>query len=47
VAVAGRLAYSEWEDGDGRRRSKHEVIARQIDFLGGGRAETEDAAASP
>ncbi len=43
VAVAGRLAYSEWEDSEGRRRSKHEVIARQIDFLAGGRAETDEA----
>lgn len=44
VAVAGRLAYSEWEDADGRRRSKHEVIARQVDFLGSApRADGQEA----
>lgn len=35
VAVSGRLAYSEWEAEDGSKRSKHEVIAHAIDFLGG------------
>ncbi len=39
LAVAGRLAYSEWETPDGQKRSKHEVIAHAIDFLGGARRE--------
>ena len=33
VAVAGRLEYREWEADDGSKRSKHEVIAAQVDFL--------------
>ena len=33
VAVQARLSYREWEV-DGQRRSKHEVIAASIDFLG-------------
>jgi single-strand DNA-binding protein len=43
VAVSGRLAYSEWEAEDGSKRSKHEVIAQAVDFLGG-RPREEDAA---
>ena len=42
VAVSGRLAYSEWEDPEGQRRSKHEVIAQAIDFLGGGRGDHDE-----
>ena len=33
VAVAGRLSYREWEQA-GERRSRHEVIAQTIAFLG-------------
>jgi single-strand DNA-binding protein len=33
VAVAGRLEYGEWKAQDGSRRSKHEVIVEQVDFL--------------
>lgn len=34
--MTGRLDYSEWEAQDGGgRRSKHEVIAQAVDFLGG------------
>lgn len=40
VAVSGRLSYSEWES-DGNKRSKHEIIANQIDFLPGGRGDTD------
>lgn len=42
VAVSGRLAYSEWEADDGGKRSKHEVIAQVVDFLGG-RPRDEEA----
>ena len=34
VGVAGRLHYSEWEADDGSKRSKHEVIAASVQFLG-------------
>ena len=33
VGVAGRLAYRQWEKA-GERRSKHEVIAQSVAFLG-------------
>jgi single-strand DNA-binding protein len=32
VAVSGRLEYRQWQGDDGPR-SKHEIIANQIDFL--------------
>jgi len=41
--VSGRLAYSEWEAEDGSKRSKHEVIAHAIDFLGGRGSRDERA----
>ncbi len=44
IAVTGRLSYSQWETDDGAKRSKHEVIANQIDFLPGGRSREEDNA---
>ena len=46
VAVSGRLAYSEWEAQDGSKRSKHEVIAHAVDFLGGGRGQEDATRAS-
>jgi single-strand DNA-binding protein len=30
VGVIGRLSYSEWEDKDGKKRSKHEVVGRVL-----------------
>lgn len=33
VGVSGRLSYRRWEAEDGSPRSKHEVVANQIDFL--------------
>lgn len=33
VAVVGRLSYRQWEAEDGSPRSKHEVIAIQVEFL--------------
>lgn len=34
IGVDGRLGYSQWEADDGSKRSRHEVIARRIEFLG-------------
>ena len=34
VGVTGRLSYSEWSAEDGSRRSRHEVIAEDVTFLG-------------
>ena len=39
IAVDGRLRSSSWEE-DGKRRNAVEVVARRVEFLGGGpRAE--------
>ncbi len=46
VAVSGRLAYSEWEADDGSKRSKHEVIANQVDFLAGGQRDDQAQASA-
>jgi single-strand DNA-binding protein len=35
VAIDGRLRSRSWEE-DGKRRSRIEVVARRIEFLGGG-----------
>lgn len=34
VAIEGKLRYSSWETKDGQRRSKLEVIANEVVFLG-------------
>ena len=44
VLVNGRLQSSSWEQ-DGQKRSKLEVIAREVIFLGG--ASNDDQAGSP
>ena len=35
VFIEGRLQYQSWESDDGTKRSKLEVIAQNIQFLGG------------
>jgi single-strand DNA-binding protein len=45
VAVTGRLEYRQWEAQDGSPRSRHEVVANQIDFLA--KPATNGAAESP
>ncbi|MBI4666819.1 MAG: single-stranded DNA-binding protein [Nitrospinae bacterium] len=35
VCVEGRLSYSTWETEDGQKRSKLEVVAERVVFLGG------------
>jgi len=39
VGVSGRLNYSEWEAEDGSPRSRHQVIAREVEFLGARRSD--------
>jgi single-strand DNA-binding protein len=41
IAVDGRLKSRSWEE-DGKRRSAIEVVARRIEFLGGGPRRDED-----
>ena len=36
VFIEGRLQYRSWETEDGGKRSKLEVVAQNIQFLGGG-----------
>jgi single-strand DNA-binding protein len=33
VAVSGRLSYRQWDAEDGSKRSRHEVVAHQVEFL--------------
>jgi single-strand DNA-binding protein len=35
VLVEGRLSLNQWTGQDGQKRSKHEIIAEQVKFLGG------------
>ena len=35
VLVEGRLSFNQWTDNTGQKRSKHEIIAEQVKFLGG------------
>jgi len=39
VLVEGRLQYRSWETDDGQKRSKLEVVADRVQFLGGRREE--------
>ena len=45
VAVDGRLSYRSWEAQDGSKRSKIEVIANTVQFLGSGSGAREGAGA--
>jgi single-strand DNA-binding protein len=40
VAIDGRLRSRSWED-EGKRRTAVEVVARRVEFLGGGRREAD------
>jgi len=44
IAVGGRLEYSEWEAQDGSKRSRHDVIANDVEFLS--KAKAQEATAS-
>ena len=46
VGVVGRLNYSEWEAEDGSPRSRHQVIAREVEFLGARRTEESEGDAN-
>jgi len=43
VFVEGRLQQKSWETEDGSKRSKHEVVARTVQFLNGKPKDEEDA----
>lgn len=42
VAVTGRLESSEWDDKEGQRHWKLEVLARTVDFLNTNNKTTDD-----
>ncbi len=42
VAVTGRLESSEWDDNDGQRHWKLEVVARNVEFLNTKNKSTND-----
>lgn len=44
--VEGRLSQRSWETPEGQKRSKHEVVADRVQFLGG-RKGAEEETASP
>ena len=43
VAVSGRLELDEWETDAGERRSRHKVIADEVEFLGTRRQDDGDS----
>ncbi len=48
--VEGRLTWRSWETEEGTRRSKHEVVAQNVQFIGGpprGEAAPKEAAPAP
>ena len=50
VFIDGHLQFRSWETDDGQKRSKLEVVARNVQFLGGRRSEDapgEPGASSP
>ena len=42
VFVEGRLQMDSWEEEDGKKRSKLKVVAQNIQFLGGAKADSEE-----
>jgi single-strand DNA-binding protein len=40
VLIEGRLSLNQWTDQTGQKRSKHEIIAEQVKFLGGRDTQT-------
>lgn len=47
VIVVGRLENREWQDKQGNKRISTEIIAEEIDFVGGKEADTEKKASAP
>ncbi|MBI3014097.1 MAG: single-stranded DNA-binding protein [Candidatus Tectomicrobia bacterium] len=45
--IEGRLQWRSWETEDGQKRSKHEVVAMNVQFLPSGRPGDHPEAGSP
>lgn len=46
VLIEGRLRYRTWETEDGQKRSKHEVVAERVQFIGGPQQAVASTASS-
>ena len=46
VAIKGRLQQQRWEQDDGQKRSKIQIVVDQLTLLGSNRKENEEPAAS-
>lgn len=46
VLLEGRLQYRTWETPEGAKRSKHELVAEQVTFLGNKPTEGQDSNAA-
>lgn len=46
VLVEGRLTQRSWETQEGQRRTKHEVVAERVQFLGKGKDQAPSEAES-
>lgn len=47
VAIDGRLEYSQWKTPEGQIRSKHEVIAQEVEFLDSAKAKAPEPQPTP
>ena len=47
VAIDGRLEFSQWKTEDGQLRSKHEVIAQEVEFLDPAKAPANQPEPTP
>ena len=45
--VEGRLSQRSWETPEGQKRSKHEVVADRVQFLGGRKGPEEETVSAP
>jgi len=48
VLIEGRLKFDTWEDNDGKKQSKHSIVADRVTFLNSGaQADVEDQDGAP
>ena len=47
VAVQGRLHTRSWENGQGEKKWRTEIVAHRVDFLAGGDVRSRDRESSP
>jgi single-strand DNA-binding protein len=45
--VEGRLSQRSWETPEGQKRSKHEVVAERVQFIGGRKGPEEEPPSVP